>query len=466
MRVLGPEGTAKRLGERLSLLTRSAPDLPERQRSLRATIDWSYRLLDDPAARVFRAFSVFAGGAILDAVEAVADAATDVPTALEALLDAGLVTHEAPEGEPRFGMLETIREFAAVQLGEAGEEPAARDRHLDHYVAFTEAAELRSRQAITTELLDDIDIERDNLRAALVEAAGDGDPERQLRLVTSLRFYLNIRGPGAENRTMVADALARREGASPGQQGRILISAGIHAVHDDDGERALACFDEARELLLAAEDVRAAALADANASTALSRLGREAEAAARGELAREGFHAVGAVVAESQVIANLARHYEHAGDFAKARAYLVEALELQERGDFPEARAYTLAMLGYLSEREGDLTAAAEWTSEAITVAGELQKDEFLAYALLFAADLVQRRGDQERAARLLGASTAAFARATVVPQDEEAARAVRVRDGLSEYAAAEKEGAELDRDRSVELGVTSLAIAQRTRSK
>ena len=123
-------------------------------------------------------------------------------------------------------------------------------------------------------------------------------------------------------------------------------------------------------------------------------------------------------------------------------------------------------MLGYLSEREGDLTAAAEWTADAIAVAGDLQADEYLGYALLFAADLVQRRGDQERAARLLGASTAAFARATVVPQDEEAARAVRVRDGLSEHAQAEEEGAALDRDRSVELGVTSLAIAQRTRSK
>ena len=229
-------------------------------------------------------------------------------------------------------------------------------------------------------------------------------------------------------------------------------------MHDDDGEHALACLDEARELLLGAGDVRGAALADANASTALSRLGREAEARERSELAREGFRAVGAIVAESQVTANLARDYEHAGDFAKARAYLVEALELQERGGFAEARAYTLAMLGYLSEREGDLAAAATWTADAITVAGELQKDEYLAYALLFAADLVQRRGDQERAARLLGASTAAFARATVVPQDEEAARAVRVRDGLSEYAAAEEEGAELDRDRSVELGVASLA--------
>ena len=466
VRVLGPEGTAKRLGERLSLLTRSAPDLPERQRSLRATIDWSYRLLDDPTSHVFRAFSVFAGGATLDAVEAVADAGTDVPTALEALLDSGLVTHEAPEGEPRFGMLETIREFAAVQLREEGEESAARDRHLDHNVAFAETAELRSREGVTPELLEDIEVERDNLRAALIQAAGEGDPERQLRLVTSLRIFLKVRGPAAEDRRMVADALARRNGASPGQQGRILISAGIHAVHDDDGERALECFDEARELLVAADDVRGAALADANASTALSRLGREDEAMQRSELAREGFHAVGAVVAESQVIANLARHYEHAGDFATARAYLVEALELQARGGFAEARAFTLAMLGYLSEREGDLAAAAEWTADAIAVSGDLHADEYLGYALLFAADLVQRRGDQERAAHLLGASTAAFARATVVPQDEEAARAVRVRDGLAEHARAEEEGAALDRDRSVELGVTSLAVAQRTRSK
>ena len=466
VRVLGPEGTAKRLGERLSLLTRSAPDLHERQRSLRATIDWSYRLLDDEARHVFRVLSVFAGGATLDAVEAVADAGTDVPTALEALLDSGLVTHEAHGGEPRFGMLETIREFAAAELREAGEEAAARERHLDHFVAFAEAVELQSHDAVTVELLDRVELERDNVRAALAEAARDDDPERQLRLVTSLRFFLNVRGPGDESRRLVTDALARRAAASPGQQGRILISAGISATNADDGERALACFDEARGLLAAAGDVRAAALADANAATALSRLGRIPESAQRYELALEGFRAVGATAAESQVIANLARYYEHVGDLGKARAYLVEALDIQERGGLAEARAYTVAMLGYLSEREGDLAAAAEWTADAITASGELQKDEFLGYGLLFAADLVQRRGDDEQAARLLGASTAAFARAAVVPQDEEAARAMRVRESVSEYGAAEEEGAELDRDRSVELGVTSLAIAQRTRSK
>ena len=87
-----PDGTAKRLGERLALLTRAAPDLPERRRSLRATIDWSYQLLDEPARHVFRVLAVFAGGATLEAVEAVADDGVDVPRSLETLLDASLAT--------------------------------------------------------------------------------------------------------------------------------------------------------------------------------------------------------------------------------------------------------------------------------------------------------------------------------------------------------------------------------------
>ena len=97
-------------------------------------------------------------------------------------------------------MLETIREFAAAELREAGEEASVRQRHLDHFVAFAEAVELRSRKAVTAALLDEIEVERDNIRAAVAEAAGDDDPERQLRLMTSLRFYFNVRGPGAESR--------------------------------------------------------------------------------------------------------------------------------------------------------------------------------------------------------------------------------------------------------------------------
>ena len=468
VRVLGPEGTAKRIGERLSLLTRTAPDLPERQRSLRATIDWSYRLLDEPAAHVFRSLSVFAGGATLEAVEAVADEGTDVPAALHALLDSSLVAHEAPGGEPRFGMLETIREFAAGELRDADEEETARSRHLDHFVAFAEAAELRSREAVTAQLLDEMEVERDNIRAAYAAAAGEEDPERQLRLVTSFRFFFNVRGPGAESRRLVTESLSRRAGASPSQQGRILISAGIHATNDDDGEAALAHLDEALSLFEAAGDRRMAALAHANASTALSRLGREDEAALRLEAARAGFHEIGATVAESQVITNLAGQYERAGDFARARACLTEALELQEGSDAAEARGFTLAMLGYVSEREGELGEAARWTSLSIETSAALRKHEYLGYGMIFAADLVHRAGDMENSARLLGAADTAFGRAAVVPQAEEAERLERVRGLVSDVLGADRaetletSGAALEVDPAVELAVAALAAAQR----
>jgi predicted ATPase len=119
VRVLGPEGTARRLGERLAFLARKAPDLPPRQRSLRATIDWSYELLDEEARRAFRAFGVFAGSVSPDAVDAVDG--TDAASGLEALLDAGLIVHHPDaSGEPRFGMLETIREYALGKLDALG----------------------------------------------------------------------------------------------------------------------------------------------------------------------------------------------------------------------------------------------------------------------------------------------------------------------------------------------------------
>ena len=120
VRTLGAEGTAARLGERLSLLSRGARDLPERQRSLRATLDWSVQLLDADAVRVLGALGAFSGGASLEAVEAVARG-SDVPSALEDLLDAALVTRTAgATGEPRFGMLETVREYATELLTSIG----------------------------------------------------------------------------------------------------------------------------------------------------------------------------------------------------------------------------------------------------------------------------------------------------------------------------------------------------------
>ncbi len=464
VRVLGPDGTAKRLGERLALLTRAAPDLPERRRSLRATIDWSYQLLDEPARHVFRVLAVFVGGATLEAVEAVADDGVDVPRSLETLLDASLATATSdPDGQPRFGLLETIRVFAGEELESHGEAAAARRSHLEHFV---ELAEIRSRDAVTADLLDEFELERDNFRGALAEAEADPDPELELRLVTSLRIFHNVRTPSEESRRMVAHALERRAGASPGQQGRILVSAGIHALNVRDDATALAYFDEARPLSLAAGDLRGAALADANAASALSQLGDVPQAITRAERALEGFRATGSLGAEGQILANIAQHYEVLGDLETTRRYLAESLDVLDRLDHQEGRAFTMAMLGYVAEREGDLEEAARWTIDALRVAGELRNEEYVAYGLLFAADLVQRAGKDGQAAELLGASDATFTRAVVVPQDAEAARRERVGDAVAaqldatELDEARARGEALDLEQAVALGVAALESA------
>jgi tetratricopeptide (TPR) repeat protein len=466
VRVLGPDGTAKRLGERLALLTRAAPDLPERRRSLRATIDWSYQLLDEPARHVFRVLAVFVGGATLEAVEAVADDGVDVPGSLETLLDASLATAAVdPGGQPRFGLLETIRVFALEELATHGGAAVARRRYLQHFLTLAEEGELRSRDSVTADFLNEFELERDNFRAAIVEAEADPDPEAELRLVTALRIFHNLRSPGEAHR-VVAHALERRAGASPGQQGRILVSAGIHALNVRDDATALAYFDEARPLSLAADDLRGAALADANAANALSHMGDVPQAITRAERALDGFRATGALGAEGQILANIAQHYEVLGDLTTTRRYLAESLDVLDRLGHQEGRGFTMAMLGYVAEREDDLEEAARWTIEALRVAGELGKEEYAAYGLLFAADLVHRAGEERQAAELLGASDAAFARAVVVPQDDEAARRERV----GEQVAAQLDAAELDEARArgealdlqhaVALGVAALESA------
>jgi tetratricopeptide (TPR) repeat protein len=262
---------------------------------------------------------------------------------------------------------------------------------------------------------------------------------------------------------MVAHALERRAGASPGQQGRILVSAGIHAIHVRDTTTALACFDEAQPLFLEAGDVRGAALADANAATALNRQGETRKSIARAERALEGFRTTGALGAEGQILANLAQSYETLGDLETTRRYLAQSLDVLDRLDHQEGRTFTMAMLGYVAEREGDLEEAARWTIEALRVAGQLRNEEYVAYGLLFAADLAQRAGKGREAAELLGASDAAFTRAVVVPQDDEAARRERVGDRAATQldptvlGDARARGEKLDVNQAVALAVAAL---------
>ena len=149
VKLLSPQALLARLGRRLSLLTGGARDRPVRQQTLRSTIDWSYDLLEPAERALFARLAVFVGGCSLEAVEAVCyvgedpreDPPQDVLDGLALLVDKSLLRQvEGPEGEPRFGMLETIREYAAERFEAKGDAETLRRRHADYYLALAEQA--------------------------------------------------------------------------------------------------------------------------------------------------------------------------------------------------------------------------------------------------------------------------------------------------------------------------------------
>ncbi|MBA2570848.1 MAG: hypothetical protein H0V04_06695, partial [Chloroflexi bacterium] len=184
VRLLSPRALLERLEQRLPLLSGGSRDAPDRQRTLRATIEWSHELLTADEQRLFARLAVFRGGWRLEAAEGIAEADLDT---LQSLVDKSLVRVRPESG--RFWMLETIREFAAERLEASGETDDIRRRHADHFLALAEEAEPHVRHD-SLEWLDRLQAERDNLRAALDHMEAQGDGAGVTRLTGSLwRFW-------------------------------------------------------------------------------------------------------------------------------------------------------------------------------------------------------------------------------------------------------------------------------------
>jgi predicted ATPase/class 3 adenylate cyclase len=193
----------ERLEQRLPLLTGGARDLPERQRTLRATIEWSYELLHEDEQRLFARLSVFSGGCTLEAAEEVADADLDT---LQSLVDKSLVRHT----EERYWMLETIREYAGEQLNESDDADELRRRHAERFLALAEEAEPHLRGS-AKEWLDRLEADHDNLRVAFDRLETSGESQQLLRLAAALWRLWNMRGHVGEGWRRVERALCADE---------------------------------------------------------------------------------------------------------------------------------------------------------------------------------------------------------------------------------------------------------------
>ena len=233
-RVLSPTALLARLEERLPVLTGGARDLPARQRTLRDTIAWSYELLDESEQQLFSRLAVFPASFTLEAAEAICEADLDT---LTSLVEKSLLR----QGEGRFWMLETIREFAAERLAGGGELDETRRRHMEFFLALAEEAqgELDEDRGWVV-WLGRIELEHDNCRAALESARELGERRLELRLAAALSIFWESRTHFDEGRRRVAEALAGDPDAPIALRGYALNCSAMMAHKQGDFQTARA----------------------------------------------------------------------------------------------------------------------------------------------------------------------------------------------------------------------------------
>jgi predicted ATPase len=376
IRLFPPAALLKRLERRLPLLTGGPLDLPARQRTLRATIDWSYNLLDVGEQTLFRRLTVFVSGCTLEAAEAVCKADSDLPLAvvdgLAALIDQSLLRQEDhPTGEPRFLMLETIREYALEQLESSMEGELLRREHATYYLALVEATEPQLWGGPgQDEGLARLEVEHDNLRAALAwsQTAVDG-AEVGVRLAAVLCLFWHARGYHSEGLRWLEQALERSRGLPVTARAKALHMTGfLTQIYRADFPRAQALFEEGLALY------------------------------------RELGDKLGIVLS----LNSLAEVVNLQGDLARATALFEESLGLsQELGKGYGSGA--LFGLGWIAMEQGDFARATPLLEEHLTMARESGNKRNIAWGLRPVGILAQRQGDLARASTLLEAALGLF---------------------------------------------------------
>jgi predicted ATPase/class 3 adenylate cyclase len=413
VRLLTPQKMLAQLNNQLKFLTSSMRDLPERQQTLRAAIDWSYDLLAPEEQTLFRRLAVFAGGATLEAAEAVcnADGAVDVFGGIESLIDKSLLRQSEQGGEPRFTMLGIIREYAREKLAEAGELASVNDRLLDFYIPYGEKTDELLYNGGDWAWLEQVEAEIDNLRAAL-DWGLDQDPDRGIALASNLASFWAYRGHLTEGRSRLQATWARLA-ALPEAEGETgsrmqaalthaLDSMGLAALVQGDVHAARKALEESVERWRRSGDRRGLAMA-------LSLLGLV-------DFFLDDTQAAQAVLEESIDIARAFGNlnilcaslsylgrviFRLSGDFSAARAPLEEGVRLsRELGD-KQRLADTLFNYGSTAYQAGEYGIARRQFQESMTFFAEIGNVHFLNMSRSGLAEVAWREGDTERAISL-----------------------------------------------------------------
>ena len=366
IKLLSPQAMCSRLSDPLKFLTGGARNLPERQRTLRGAIAWSHALLNEGEQALFAKLSVFSDGCALEAVEAVCDAKgdlfVDVLEGLSSLLDKSLLRQEEGiEGEPRFVMLETIREYARERLELSGEAAEVRRMHAEYFLALAEHDASEQQGPEEAAWLERLDLEHDNLRAALSWTLQAEEAELGMRLAGALWQFWDMRGYYSEGRRWLEEALAK-DGRASAVRAKALEGVGWLADLQGDIDRAVAA---------AEEGLRLGARTKIQSSYKASFL---------------------------RILGSAA--YVH-GDHEQAARLYEESLALSREARDERGVASSLLQLGNVSGDRGDHEEAKKFYEEGLALSRKLDDKALLASALISVGAEFLLQGDHERGAML-----------------------------------------------------------------
>ena len=418
IKLLAPSSLQAQLERGLGFLADGPRDLAERQQAMRNTIAWSENLLTAEQSVLFRRLAVFVGGCSVEAAQAVcvspegaAPLRLDALEGLGALVNQSLTQQREEGSAPRFGMLRVIREYALEQLEASQEADSLRRAHAASMLALAERAEPQLVGPEAGMWLERLDIEHDNLRAALTWASERGAIEMGLRLVAAVFRFWVVRGHLREGRAWAERllALARNDSsvASSAALARALRAAGVIALYQSDEQAAGGWLEQAAALGRAADDLPTAALALNSLGVVAMHNGALDQAAAYLEESLTLLRVVGRQRDIASAHINLGVVAILSGDLERATETLSEALAAARQAGDRDLIATTLANLASVALHRRAITQAEALGREALALYRDLGDPRRCAVGLEGLAASAGLAGNGERAARLLGASSA-----------------------------------------------------------
>ena len=414
IKVLSPASLLTRLSRRLQLLTGGALDLPQRQQTLRSAMDWSYELLSAEEQKLFRRLAVFAGGCDLEGVEAVCDTKSDLGLDLldgmASMVDKSLIQQVArPQGESRFAMLETIREYAMEKLEGSGEKAATKRTHAAYCLVLAEEQAADSGIG-EKEWLERCAVEHDNFRVALDWLIDSRDAEWAVRLATALFRFWETREFFSEGRERLSRVLALEPGKAPSRvRMRALFAAGILAGDQGDYTTADSLIRESEKIARELEDRTGVAISlNALAVHARDRLAFDA-AHTLFEQSLAIWQEMGDQKATARAISNLASVAKLRGDYVLSRKLYEECISIFKEVCDQTGVAWSLNHEGDVAQEQNSPDDARKLYERALAIFRERNDRWGIASALADLGNLSRGQGNNREAQALYAESIAIF---------------------------------------------------------